>query len=279
MRKQFFVLCSFVVLSACSSSQKQELVEGAPLTTDTSSKVESMRSEHGSSDSRDSIVAGALNGKSSLAESVRSGNDEAIFRSATQVLAQNPADHKALFALGMYHFKKGQMLAAQYFFFKALKENPSSSELHNNIGLTYLGLKEKREAVKSFKKAIELNPNDAIAAGNLGSLYLEDRDFTKAAIVLEMALKKNSKDVKLLNNYAVALANKGKYDQAQSLYKDALKLSPNGKEVLFNYAILLIENLKQNQEGIEMINKLKFLGPTENMRAKIHVLETKAQLK
>lgn len=215
--------------------------------------------------------------KSNLIDAIRSNHDETIFRTATQALSQNPNEIVALNALGIYHYRKGQHLAAQYMFAKAMKINPNSSELYNNIGLVQLAQKERRDAIKSFRKALELNPNDGVAAANLGALYVEERDFLKAVVPLEIASKKLTKDPRVLNNYAAALANTGKQDQAKGLYVDALRMNSNSKEILFNYCVLLVDHLKQPQEAMDYLNKLKFLGPAQDMRNRMNALENRAK--
>lgn len=215
--------------------------------------------------------------KSNLLDAIRSGHDETIYRTATQVLSQNPSEVVALNALGIYHYRRGQHLAAQYMFAKAMKLTPNSSELHSNIGLVHLALKERRRAIKSFRKALELNPEDGVAAANVGALYVEDRDFLKAVVPLEIASKKLTKDARVLNNYAAALANTGKQEQAKGLYTEALRLNPNSKEILFNYCVLLVDHLKKPQEAMEYINKLKFLGPAQDMRNRMNALENRAK--
>jgi Flp pilus assembly protein TadD len=212
-----------------------------------------------------------------LADAVKSQNDEAIARAARQVLAKNPNDSKSLNALGFYHYKKGQYPAALLFLGKAQKVNPNDSDVQNNIGLVHLAQKENREAVQAFRKALELNSSDANASANLGAIYADNKEYTKAATAMEMGYRKNSKDPKFLNNYAIALTGIGKYDDARDMYKKALSLSSNNKDLMLNYAILLIEHLKKYDEGLDILNKLKFLGPSTEARNRINVLEKTAK--
>ena len=212
-----------------------------------------------------------------LAEAIRSNNEEAIYRSAIQILSKNPSDIKALNALGLYHYRKSHWAAAQLMFGRALKVAPNLSDLHNNMALVMLAQKEKRDAIKEFRRAIELNPNDANAAANIGSIYVEEQDYTKALVALEIAYRKNARDQRVLNNYAIAMTATGKYPEAKGVYKQALKLNENNKDVMLNYAGLFIEQLNQNQEGLDLLSKVKFLGPSPEARNKINVLENKAK--
>lgn len=210
-----------------------------------------------------------------LIEAIKSGNDEATARAAQSVLAQNPQDLRALNALGMYHFKKSEWKAAELFYGRALKVNPNLSELHNNLGLVSLAKNEPADAIESFKKAISIN-SDPAAAANLGSLYLAQKNYSKALVGLEIAYRKNKKDVRLLNNYGIALTGTKKFSDAREIYKKAHEANPNDKDILLNYSILMVEHLGRANEGLDLINKLKFLGPSAEARNIITVLEKKA---
>lgn len=212
-----------------------------------------------------------------LVDAYKSQNDEGIYRASIAILSNNPSDGKALNALGLYHYRKGRFLAARYFFSRAQAQNPRASELHNNQGLVSLALGEQREAIRSFKKALELNPNDALAAANLGSIYVQEKDYYKAIFPLEVAVKKGMRETRTLTNYAIACVGTGKYDVAKSSLEEALKQNSNNKEALFALSNLLIAHMKQYPEGLEHLNRLKFLGPAQEMRNRMNTLENEAK--
>ncbi len=211
-----------------------------------------------------------------LHETIKSGDDEAIYRAASAALAQSPNNVKALNAMGLYYHRKGQPLAAQLLFRKAISIQPDISELYSNLGLAQLQNKEKSEALGSFRKAVELNSRSINSINNLGSIYLEHRDFVKAYDVLAMGAN-STRDVKFLVNFALACAETGKLDQAQDAYQDALKIAPSMKELLFNYSIFQISYQGKWKEGLETLDRLKLLGPTESMRSAMRDLESKAK--
>jgi Flp pilus assembly protein TadD len=278
MKSLVLLFCLFLLVSCGSSSKKDEpaspessldaISSNEPVTKPIESapnKIESPKRET------------PVNAYAPLSEAYRSQNEEGIYRAAVQILSQNPSDVKALNALGIYHYRKGRPLAARLFFSRAAQSAPRSAEIQNNQGLVSLAIGEEKEAIRSFKKALELNPSDAIAAANLGSIYVQEKDYGKALGVLEIAVRKGNRDAKTLNNYGVSLAAAGKYDEAKSAYNDALKISSNSQETLFNSAVLLIEHLKQYQNGLDQLNRLKSLGPAQDMRNKMNALENKAK--
>jgi Flp pilus assembly protein TadD len=274
--KKYIILALF--LSSCSSEQKrreQEMSQPEPLAFEASSEPEVKDTP---------VVVAPLSPAPSvkttidaLDEAIKSQIDEKIYKQASTVLLQNPNDAKALNALGLYHYKKGRFTAAKFFLGKilAVKE---SSEAYNNLGVVHLALGEKREAVQAFRQALSLNSRDGAAAGNLGAILTAADAYPKAATLLETAYDQGYRDVRILNNYAIALTAQGKGSQAESHYENALKSQPQNRELLFNYAILLIENLKKPKEGLDVLNRLKFVGPAQEQRSRIKDLENRAKL-
>ncbi len=213
-----------------------------------------------------------------LSDAIRAQNDDQIRKTAIQLLGRSPQDAKVLNALGVQAYRKNRFGLAKVYFSKGLIANPNRSEIHNNLGLVHLAEGDEREAFRAFHKAIEINPNDVAAASNLGSLYVMKRDFKKALLPLDVAYQKGARDSKILNNYGIALVANGQADKAKSMYQDAMKSLSNSKEVLTNYAILLIDHLNDNKEGLDVINKLRFLGVSPESRNRINALENKAKM-
>ncbi len=212
-----------------------------------------------------------------LDEAIRSQSDERIFKAATQVLMQYPTDIKALNALALYNYKKGRFLSAKYLLNRAVQIQ-ASSEIYNNLGIVNLALEENREALQAFRQAFSLNPQDGVTAANLGAIFVDQRDYNKAVVALETAYQKGLRDIRVLNNYAMALTGTGKGSQAQMIYEKALKEQSNNRDILFNYSILLIEVLKKYKEGSEALNRLKFVGASQEQRSRIKDLEIKVKI-
>ncbi|MBL7545469.1 MAG: tetratricopeptide repeat protein [Bdellovibrionaceae bacterium] len=219
------------------------------------------------------------NAYGALNQHIKNQDEESILKEGSSLLMKNPNDTKAINAMAMSYYKRGQYPLAKNLLLRALKIDGSAYEVHSNLGVVQLAVGEKNEALKSFKKAIELNPNDYVSASNAGSLYVVEQDFDKASVVLEIAYSKGYRNTKVLSNYAIALTATGKYDKADKIYREALKENSNNKEVLFNHAILLIHFLKRNEEGLEIVKKLKFLGVPEEGRRRLQELEKIAEKK
>ncbi|MBK9323873.1 MAG: adventurous gliding motility protein T [Bdellovibrionaceae bacterium] len=212
-----------------------------------------------------------------LVDAIKSQNDEQIFRVSGQLLVQNPNDVRALNAMAMYYFKKGKVDAAKYLLNKALVANPNAGEVYSNMGLIYLANNERRDAIKSFHRALDINANDGVSAANAGSIYVAERDYVKAASALSVAYNHGVRDAKTLNNYAISLTAVQRYDEAASVFQVAMKEQNNNREILLNYAILLIDHLNKFKEGVDVLSRLKFVGPPSESRNRIIALENKAK--
>jgi Flp pilus assembly protein TadD len=275
--KKYLVIAGALALTACSSApaptsrEGQRMNEPEPRMAFDDSKIESKPVPV----SRDNAPSQRAT-RNELDDAINSQNDEKIYSQASTLLLQNPQDPKALNALALYHYKKGRFNAAKYFLGKAIQAK-ESSELYNNLGVVHLAVNEKKEAILAFRQAMNLNPKGGAAGANLGAILAANRSYSNANVALQAAYDEGYRDARVLNNYAVALTAVGKGEEAQSLYEKALKEQSANKEIMLNYAILLIDHLKKNKEGLDVINRLKFVGPTSGQLARIKELENKAK--
>ncbi len=212
-----------------------------------------------------------------LQAAVKTQDDTQIHSVASEILALNPKDVKALNAMAMSEYRKGRISSAEALLNRALKEGSSQAEIYNNLGLIALAKKEQREAIQYFKKGLQSNPQDAALGANIGAIYVKEKDYLKAEMALENAVKKGTKDTKILNNYAVSLVANKKVDEAEKIYEQAIKENPSERDIMLNYSILLIEKKAKYKQGLDLLNRLKFVGAREESKNIIKDLENKAK--
>lgn len=212
-----------------------------------------------------------------LVDAIKSQSDSQIQVYAQELIKQDGKNLRALNSLGVLHYKNGRYVAAQYLFNKALKLYPKEADLFNNLGLVLLAIGERREALLTFKKGLQINSQSAIIGANLGSIYVKERDFIKAEIALEIPIKKGLKDTKIQNNYAITLAARGKKQEAAELFEKLSKENPNSREIMYNNAIAKIDYLNQPKEGLDVLNRLKFVGVPDDVKNEIKELEIRAK--
>jgi Tfp pilus assembly protein PilF len=177
----------------------------------------------------------------------------------------------------MDEFKKGHFDIAEVNINKAIKEQPNKSDYYHNLGLIHLAKNEQREAIQAFRKGLQLNSQDAAIGAQLGAIFTKEKDFTKAEIALEIPVQKGSQDPNILNNYAIALTANKKTDEAEKIYEKILKANPNSRDIMLNYSIFLIDQKQKYKQGLDLLNRLKFVGVQSEARNVIIALENKAK--
>ena len=92
------------------------------------------------------------------------------------------------FDRSMKAFQSGDFLSAAGHLEKAIHIDPVFVQAHNNLGATYVNLREYDSAVIQFQKAIELAPNLEEPYRNLGLALLLLRRFPEAEVAVRHAL-------------------------------------------------------------------------------------------
>jgi tetratricopeptide (TPR) repeat protein len=95
--------------------------------------------------------------------------------------------------IGSLYARKGRYDKAEELFQKVTKENPSSSEAHNNLGFVYLKQEKYELAEKEFKEALRIDPSSVLPYYNMACLYSRKGMEVEALIYLKRALKRDAR--------------------------------------------------------------------------------------
>lgn len=212
-----------------------------------------------------------------LDAAIKSGSEDRIRNMSVEILQTNPKDVKALNALAMLQFKKGNYQAAEVILDKVLTIDAKSSAAYANLGLINLVRNEKASAIGFFKKSLEYDNKNYAAGANLGSIYVKEKDYAKAIVALDNVVDDTDADEGSLTNYAIALTATGKASQAAGIYDRILKKNPSSKSAMLNLAVVYIEKLNKFEDGLDLVNRLKFVGADFESRQVIKELENKAK--
>lgn len=281
---KYYIISLFAILTACSSSQERsshysksepgeglvDLAEAPKKREGATQPLPPVAIAHNDEKQKDVSVG-------ELDRAIQRQDDRAIAISARQILIQSPQDPKALNALALYHFRRGEHSTAIVLLNKAIAAHDQISMLFSNLGIILQAAKEDVDAVKAFRQALKVDPFNPIAAANVGSYYAEMKDYNKAQVALEIAVEKGQRDWRTLSNYGITLMALGKYSFAETHLRHAAELQSQNPTVWLNYAILLIDHLGKPAEGLEVINKIRFIGPGPDVRKRISELEIKAK--
>lgn len=266
------------VLSSCAGQTKKsnnnKIDEAA--TDDVAPSISQTSDLEGDSRSEGRKIVPASS-EDALNQMIKKQSDAEIAKTANDLLMANPTNGKALNALGITNYKKGKYKAAEFFLNKALKTNSNEAGLYNNLAMVKLAQGEQREAVQLLKVGLTHKSDDVGILTNLGAIYVGQKDYSNAEVALETVYKRGTKDIKVGTNYATSLAANKKYPEATSVYKKLLADNGSSREIMLNYSIHLVENTKDYKQGLDVINRLKFVGVPEGARNLINDLENKAK--
>lgn len=280
---KYFVYGLLLVLAACSSSIKSDVVsssreEGLMDVSETSQKkVNTQPLPPIVEESTSSAKKNVDHLKEQLSEAIQKQDDRAIAIAARELLIRTPEEIRALNALALYHFSKGEISHAKALLNKAISLNPNISMLHSNLGLVLQTQNETYDAIQSYREALKIDPYNTIASANIGAIYAHQKDYRKAQAALEIAVQKGQRDWKTLSNYGISLMALGKHSMSEPYLKKAAELKPQSSEVLLNYATLLIDHMAKPSEGLDVINKIRLMGPGPDLRKRISDLENRAK--
>ena len=105
-----------------------------------------------------------------------------------------------------------------------------SSDAYNELGLSYLALKQYPNAVLAFQQAIQLEATDPILHYNLAKTYLEMGQYEKSGSSAREALRLKPDDAEAVNLLGVAHGRLKEYVEAITEFQRAIRLAPeNGR--------------------------------------------------
>jgi len=130
--------------------------------------------------------------------------------------------------LGEAYYRQGNYPEALGEFLKSETIYPGDPFLQNDLGLTYMAMKQMDLAVKHFKKAIEIKPDYAPAMNNLGTAYLNKKEWDNAIRCFKEVTESflYATPHFPFSNMGWAYYNKKEYALAEKFYLKALEIDP-----------------------------------------------------
>lgn len=144
-----------------------------------------------------------------------------------KMLADEKPTAKTLCNYGIILQTNRQPEAALKFMRRALKMDPESPVVLNNVAVVEMALGNYPEAARLLKKTLSIQPGSPDAMKNLGMVRLEQKRFREAIPWLRKTLKIAPNDAKSWLGLATAYAETGEPDAAEKCANYVLKLDPN----------------------------------------------------
>jgi tetratricopeptide (TPR) repeat protein len=149
-------------------------------------------------------------------------------------------------------------------FQQGITQNANCADCYNNIGYSYMQLKDYDKAEAAYKKATEIRPNDAAAYNGLANLYNAQKKFDEAAAASAKATSLGASgaaggggNADALYNQGVILWNGGKIAEAQKAFADAVAANPNHAEAHYQLGMALVNQGKLPEAATEFETYLK----------------------
>ena len=105
------------------------------------------------------------------------------------LLKQNPNDYNLNKNLGMVLLAQNKFLGALKSFNKCYLANNQDTEIILNLSFVYLKIQDHEQCIKFSEEALKLEPESAGIHQNLAKCYLEMHQFTKALDCVEKAIQ------------------------------------------------------------------------------------------
>ena len=169
------------------------------------------------------------------------GDLEEVIKQAENVLLQYPKASNLMSICGAAYAKSSQFQKATDFYNKAIKINPNSAEIYNNLGNVLHSMGSDDAAIQQFNKAIEINPNFAEAYNNLGNSLKVLNEFANAESAFKQAIRVNKSFAEPYNNLGNLYHSQGDLGKAVEQYRRAISLKPTISEAHNNLGNCLSE--------------------------------------
>ena len=184
---------------------------------------------------------------------------EAIIKSASKRLDQNPRDGEALSDLGDLHYREENWPEA-FKTYGTLAElghqGPNEFEANLRWGMAALKLGYTEEAHKGLSAAKTMNPNNFEVAYNLGVLEFQKKNYEKAIQVLNQARIQDPEHAPTLRTIGHSYFRLKKSKEAMTYIRKAIDLAPDDKESLYTLAECYYE-ANQTDQALRVFRHLR----------------------
>ncbi|MDR1388399.1 MAG: tetratricopeptide repeat protein [Treponema sp.] len=144
-----------------------------------------------------------------------------------------PANERYLYTLGLACEKAGDIDAAISAYKSSAEKNARYVRPRVNLSLIYLENGFNSEALTCLLEAVRAEPNSFEVNNNLGNVYARMDDWPQAIQYYEAALRVQGGNVTVRMNLARAYAGAQNMDRARDSYLEVVRLSPNNYDALF----------------------------------------------
>ncbi len=183
-----------------------------------------------------------------------------------KLLVTHPKSYELNRHMGILYQDTGRVEDSFNFFVTCVEKNPNGFEAYNNMGTSYIIVKEYELAVKCFNKSLSISDKYYPAVNNLADLYARRGDGENSLKYSKVLLKIDSSSSNTISTYAKALVLNHNIDKAINLMEDLVNKHPDNEEFQINLATAYREigNFERSKEIVDIGFKTLFKRRLKN---------------
>ena len=177
-----------------------------------------------------------------------------------KLLVTHPKSYELNRHMGILFQDTGRTEDSFNFFVKCIEKNPNGFEAYNNMGTSYVIVKEYELAVKCFNKSLSISDKYYPAVSNLADLYARRGEGEKSLEYSKVLLQIDRNNPKTTSAYAKALVLNHEINKGIDLMKGLVNEYPNNREFQINLASAYREigDFKKSKEIVDIGFKTLF---------------------
>ncbi len=174
--------------------------------------------------------------------------------------------------VGRIQHHSGQSVAAWQAFERVIQLDPKNADAHEQLGMLYVGSKQKDLAVRHLKKSVKLDPARWRARNALGVLADAGGDYKRAIRHYEAALEHQPQSPMLMTNLGYSHYLSGDLDEAERLFLVAIGLDRNYEPAIANLGLIrarqgeydsaveVLENIMDRAKALNDVGYIAFVN-------------------
>ena len=112
-----------------------------------------------------------------------------MYREAIETYKEAPESAPMANKIGIAYHQLADLGAAERFYSRAIKLDPTFTEAINNLGTIYYSRHSYRRAIVQYKKVLHIKPQSASTLANLASAYFGRKQYLLSQEALDQALE------------------------------------------------------------------------------------------
>jgi tetratricopeptide (TPR) repeat protein len=153
-----------------------------------------------------------------------------------KLLITHPKSYELNRHMGILYQDTGRVEDSFNFFVTCVEKNPNGFEAYNNMGTSYIIVKEYELAVKCFNKSLSISDKYCPALNNLADLYARRGDGENSLKYAKVLLKIDPDSPNTISTYAKALVLNHNIEKAIDLMEGLVNEHPDNEEFQINLA-------------------------------------------